>query len=311
MVKRFVNTPQTATKTPGKALAFSGGLFSFFLWFSVGFVALFILATLLSLFVFSLPAINHNGWQIFLGTNWDPDNASFGGLPFIVGTFLTAVLAILISLPFSLSLAIFLGEYQPTGRLSTLLKAVVRLLAGIPSVIYGMWGLFVLVPIIQKWQLSLVSFGVIPMGVGILTAALVLAIMILPYSTSLAYEVIQLVPHDLKEAALSLGSPRYKVIQKVIIPYASSGILAGQILAFGRALGETMAVTMVIGNLNQIPTSIFAPGNTIASVIANEYAESTGLHTQSLTELGLILLLFTIVFSFIGQKIIKALSIER
>ncbi len=150
MVKRFVNTPQTATKTPGKALALSGGMFSLFIWFSVGFVALFILATLLSLFVFSLPAINHNGWQIFLGTNWDPDNASFGGLPFILGTFLTAVLAILISLPFSLSLAIFLGEYQPTGRLSTLLKAVVRLLAGIPSVIYGMWGLFTLAPIMAN-----------------------------------------------------------------------------------------------------------------------------------------------------------------
>ncbi|URA09639.1 phosphate ABC transporter permease subunit PstC [Thermospira aquatica] len=311
MARKFANTSQKETKNPEKAKAFSGGLFSFFLWFSVGFVALFILATLFSLFIFSLSAIKHNGWQIFIGTNWDPDNASFGGLPFITGTFLTSVLALLISLPFSLSLSIFLGEYRPTGRLSTLLKAVVRLLAGIPSVIYGMWGLLVLVPLMQKWQLSLVSFGVIPMGVGVLTASLVVAIMIIPYSTSLAYEVIQLVPQDLKEAAISLGSPRYKMIQKVIIPYASSGILAGHMLAFGRALGETMAVTMVIGNLNQMPTSLFSAGSTIASVIANQFTESTGLHTESLTELGLILFLFTIVFSFIGQRIIKNLSFER
>ncbi|NPV39519.1 MAG: phosphate ABC transporter permease subunit PstC [Brevinematales bacterium] len=298
-------------QTREKANAFSRFLFSSSLWFSVGFVALFILATLLSLFAFSLPAIKHNGWNIFFGQEWHPDAGIFGGLPFLAGTFLTSVLAILISLPFSMALAIFLGEYQPEGVLSSLLKTAVKLLAGIPSVIYGMWGLFVLVPLIQKWQISLASFGVVPLGVGILTAALVLAVMILPYSTSLAYEVIQLVPRDLKEAALSLGSPRYKVIQKIILPYASSGILAGQVLAFGRALGETMAVTMVIGNMNQIPTSLFAAGNTIASVIANEYAESTGLHTTSLSELGLLLLLFTIVFSFIGQKIIKALSMEK
>ncbi|MFN4216305.1 MAG: phosphate ABC transporter permease subunit PstC [Brevinematales bacterium] len=298
-------------KNRERAMAFSRFLFSSFLWFSVSFVALFILATLLSLFVFSFPAIRHNGWNIFFGQEWHPDANIFGGLPFLLGTFLTSVLAIVISLPFSMALAIFLGEYQPEGILSSSLKTAVKLLAGIPSVIYGMWGLFVLVPLIQKWQISLVSFGVVPLGVGILTAALVLAVMILPYSTSLAYEVIQLVPRDLKEAALSLGSPKYKVIQKIILPYASSGILAGQVLAFGRALGETMAVTMVIGNMNQVPTSLFAAGNTIASVIANEYAESTGLHTTSLSELGLLLLLFTIVFSFIGQKIIKALSMEK
>jgi len=290
---------------------FSRGLFSFFLLFSVGFVAIFILLTLVSLFLFSLPAFRHNGWNILFGTNWDPNVDSYGGLPFIVGTFITAILAILISLPFSISLALFLGEYQPEGWLSSFLKSAVRLLAGIPSVIYGMWGLFLLVPIIQKWQLALVPWGVVPLGVGIFTASLVLAIMIIPYSTSIAYEVIQLVPRDLKEAALSLGSPRYKVVTNIVIPYASSGIFAGQVLAFGRALGETMVVTMVIGNLNQLPTSIFSAGNTIASVIANEYAESTGLHTTSLTELGLILLLFTIVFSFVGQKIIKAIAVEK
>jgi len=308
MAKRSVNTLQYLRE---KGSPFSRILFSSLLWGSVGFVALFIVVTLVSLFVFSLPAIQHNGLGIFIGSEWDPNTDIYGGLPFLIGTFLTSVLAILISLPFSLSLAIFLGEYQPEGVFSSFLKAAVKLLAGIPSVIYGMWGLFVLVPLIQKWQLSLVSWGVIPTGVGVLTASLILAIMILPYSTSLAYEIIQLVPHDLKEAALALGSPRYKVIQKIILPYTSSGIMAGQVLAFGRALGETMAVTMVIGNLNQIPLSIFAPGNTIASVIANEYAESTGLHTTSLVELGLVLLLFTILFSYLGQKIIQALSMEK
>jgi phosphate transport system permease protein len=150
--------------------------------------------------------------------------------------------------------------------------------------------------------------GIVPLGVSILSASVLLAIMIVPYSASLAREVISMVPQDLKEAAWSLGGTRFSVVRKVTVPYAISGIFAGQLLAFGRALGETMAVAMVIGNMNQIPGNLFEAGSSIASVIANEYAESSGVHTAALTEIGLILFIITILFGFAGRRIIKRLS---
>ena len=180
----------------------------------------------------------------------------FGALPFLVGTLLTSFIALIISIPFSLSIAIFLGEYATKGTVSSLLKSAVELLAGIPSIVYGFWGIFVLVPLIRNVELKL---GVAPYGVGILTASVVLAIMIIPYSASIAAEVIQLVPADLKEAAYSLGATRFEVVRRIIVTYARSGIFAGILLALGRALGETMAVTMVIGNSHFLPTSHFQP----------------------------------------------------
>jgi phosphate transport system permease protein len=181
-------------------------------------------------------------------------------------------------------------------------------LAGIPSVIYGFWGLFVLVPIVRELEIDL---SVTPYGVGILTASLILSIMIIPYSASIGREVIQLVPADLKEAALSLGATRFEMIKKIVLPYARSGIFAGILLSLGRAVGETMAVTMVIGNSNFLPKTLFSPANTMASVIANEFTEATeALYLASLVEIGLLLFIVTMIINVIGRYIIHKMSVE-
>jgi phosphate transport system permease protein len=262
----------------------------------------------LSLLYASWPALHAIGPRFLTGTTWDPVNGVFGGLPFAVGTLLTSFLALLISLVFSLPLSIFLGEYNRYGVISSFVKTVVELLAGIPSVIYGFWGLFFFVPIVRVIQLEV---GAPPYGVGVLTASLILAIMIIPYSASLGREMIALVPSDLKEAALSLGATRFEMIRKVILPYARSGIFAGILLSLGRALGETMAVTMVIGNANFIPKSIFAPANTMASIVANEFTEATGkVYLASLIEIALLLFIITMVINLIGKVVISRMRVE-
>jgi phosphate transport system permease protein len=235
----------------------------------------------------------------------EDDQRWFGGMPFIAGTLLTSILALLISLPFSMAIAIFLGEYFTSGIISDILKTTNELLAGIPSIIYGFWAFTFIGPLV--YQIFPFSEGG---GSNILTASLVLAIMIIPYSASLAREVINLVPGDLKEAAYAMGGTRYEVVRRVIIPYSSSGILAGILLAFGRALGETMAVTLVIGNRNEVPMSIFSSGQTIASLIASKYAEGGKMQIAALTELGLILFVITLLFGLLGRYLIKKLSVR-
>jgi phosphate transport system permease protein len=256
----------------------------------------------------SLLSLKTYGFKFLFGTNWDPVFEKFGALPFVAGTLLSSFLALLISLPFSMSIALFLGEYFRAGVLSMFLKTAIELLAGIPSVIYGFWGLFALVPIVRWLEMAL---GVPPFGVGLLTAALVLAIMIVPYAASLGQEVIQLVPAEIKEAAYSLGATKYEVVRKVILPYARSGIFAGILLSLGRAIGETMAVTMVIGNRNELVSSIFSPTNTMASVIANELAEATSkLYVSTLVEIGLLLFIVTAIVNMLGKYIIKRSCVE-
>ena len=253
------------------------------------------------------PAIKGIGLSFVFGRTWDPVFEEYGALVFFLGTLATSFLALLISLPFMFSIALFLGEYCRKGFFAAFLKSVVELLAGIPSVVYGFWGLSVIVPVIRSAQIKL---GVIPYGVGILTASIVLAIMIIPYSAAIAADVIKLVPADLKEAALSLGATRYEMIKKIIIPQAVSGLFAGLLLSLGRAIGETMAVTMVIGNANKIMDSIFSPSNTMASVIANEFAEATDtLYVGSLVEIGLLLLLVTLVINAVGRYIVNRLNV--
>ena len=251
----------------------------------------------------SWPAIHHSGLNFITGETWDAMGSSFGAKPFLYGTLLTSFLALLISIPFSLSLAILLGEYHPKGWFSEIFKLVINILAGIPSVIYGFWGLFVVVPWIRTFE---TYAGIVPYGIGIATASIILAIMIIPYAAALGRDVIASVPNELKEAAYSLGATQFEVLTTVILPYSRSSLFAGTILALGRAIGETMAVTMVIGNTNAIPNSIFAPGNTMASVIANEFSEATELlHTASLIELGLYLFVITAIINLIGKWIIK------
>lgn len=278
------------------------------IFFSVLTLVLLLAGLFVSLIIHSLPSIKAYGFSFLVGTTWDPVSRTFGAIPFLVGTIITSFLALLISVLFSVPIAIFIGEYFKEGLLSSFLKNLTELLAGIPSIIYGFWALFVLVPIIRDFQLRL---GVFPYGVGVFTASLILSVMIIPYAASIGREVIALVPSDIKEAAYSLGATRQEVITKVILPYAWSGIGAGILLALGRALGETMAITMVIGNSNILPRSLFSPGNTMASVIANEFTEATGsLYLSSLIELGLLLFLVTMIVNILGRSIIKKGNIE-
>jgi len=258
----------------------------------------------------SWPSIKQFGFHFISGKTWDPVSGEFGGLPFLLGTVITALLALIISFPFSMSIAIFLGEYNKTGWVSDIFKNIVELLAGIPSVIYGFAAIFFLVPIIQNFE---INHSIIPYGVSTLTASIVLAIMVIPYSASVAREVISLAPRDLKEAAYSLGATRFETIRMVIIPYTRSGIAAGILLAFGRAIGETMAVTMVIGNTTALPkdltTLFFAPSNTMASVIANEFTEATSdIYLSSLIEIALLLFIVTLIFNLIGRFVIKRMG---
>lgn len=294
--------PNTETMRWHKPV-FSESSFRKILSLSGAFILLLLLAIFFSLLIASMPAVQSFGIRFLFSATWDPVRNEFGAFPFVLGALATSFLALTISVVFSIPISIFLGEYSPRGSTSTFVKSMIELLAGVPSVIYGFCGLFLLAPIVRNLEMKL---GVAPYGVGIFTASVVLSIMIIPFSASIAREVISLVPSDLKEAALSLEATRFDVIRKVILPYAGSGIVAGILLSLGRALGETMAVTMVIGNSNFIPKGIFSPANTLASVIANEFTEATGsLYLASLIELGLVLFIVTTVINLIGKLIIR------
>ncbi len=303
------NTGQSAVKKTGfQLLPPAETVFRGFLYGAAVCMILLLVGIFLTLLVYSFPSIREFGLRFLYGKTWDPVTEEFGTLPILIGTIITSFLSLAISIPFSLSLSIYLGEYSTKGTVASLLQGAIELLAGIPSIIYGFWGLFILVPIVRSIETAL---GVPPLGVGIFASSLVLSIMIIPYSASLGREVIRLVPDELKEAAYSLGATRFEVIRKIILPYVISGITAGNLLSLGRAIGETMAVTMVIGNANFIPTSIFAPANTMASVIANEFTEATGtLYVSSLIETGLLLFIVTMIINMVGKQIIKKMSVQ-
>jgi phosphate transport system permease protein len=262
-----------------------------------------VLGILLTLIIQSIPSIKTLGLSYLWGKVWDPVQDIYGAYPFLLGTLLTSFIALIISIPFSFSVAIFLGEYYPKGWLPNFLKNTVELIAAVPSVIYGFWGLAVLVPIVRSFESAL---GYQALGVGIFSSSLILSIMIIPYAASLGRSMIQMVPSPLKEGAYSLGATKWEVIRSVILPYTKSGLFAGVLLSLGRALGETMAVTMVIGNTSLIPKNIFSPGNTMASVIANEFTEADKpVYLSALIELGLVLFLVTVVINMVGKKVIS------
>lgn len=248
----------------------------------------------------ALPAFKHFGLSFIITNNWDPTGGKeiYGALPFIAGTLITSLIALIICIPLAFSTSLFIAEYFRDSRLSSVLSSLVDLLAGIPSIVYGLWGFYTLRPL-------LVRFGLTDQGFGIFTSSLVLAIMIIPYATSISTQIIGMVPHELKEAAYSLGATRIEVIFNVIIPNAGSGIVAGYILAFGRAIGETMAVTMLIGNSNSVPSGLFDTGNTMASIIANQFGEASGLKLSSLIAIALILFAITGIVNAIGKIIIR------
>lgn len=242
-------------------------------------------------------AFEHFGfWNFIFSDDWvtTAGKESYGALPFITGTLLTTILALLMCIPFSLPVALFTGEYFRGKKIAAVLGTVTDLLAGIPSIIYGLWGFYVLRNVFMHLNLS-------PQGSGILTAAFVLAIMIVPYAASLSSEFIKMVPSDLKEGAYAMGATRAEVIRRVVFPMAGSGIFSAYILAIGRALGETMTVTMLIGNTNQMPETLRTTGNTMASIIANQFGEADGLKLSSLIAIGLLLFLITAVINMIGK----------
>jgi phosphate transport system permease protein len=269
-------------------------------------VSVLLAGIFLSLFLFSRPALLKNGLRFLTGTEWNPVSQTFQALPFVAGTLLTSFIALAIATALSLALAVLLGHYLRTGTLAAVMRTAVELLAGSPSVVYGFIGLFFLVPAVRVLQLAL---GLPPYGVGILTASILLAFMILPYSASIGRVMMSLVPEDLKEAALSLGATSAEVVRKVSLPYARSGILGGVLLALGRALGETMAVTMVVGNSPSLTLNLLSPGNTMASLIANEFSEATGkVYLASLIEIGLLLFLVSTAINILGKLVIRRTS---
>jgi len=254
----------------------------------------------LSLIGGAIPAFKEYGLGFITSTVWNPTSGSeeYGAMPFIAGTVITSKIALIMCVPMAFSTSLFIAEYYNGTRTAGILRSLVDLLAGIPSIVYGFWGFYALRPL-------LISTGLTDQGFGVFTASLVLAIMIVPYATSLSIEIISMVPAELKEAAYSLGATRREVIFSVVIPSARSGIVASFILALGRALGETMAVTMLIGNANVIPKGLFAPGNTMASVIANQFGEADGLKMSALIAIGLLLFVITALVNAAGKFIIK------
>ncbi|HEV2245636.1 MAG TPA: phosphate ABC transporter permease subunit PstC [Terriglobia bacterium] len=252
------------------------------------------------------------GWRFLVTSTWDPVFENFGALPFIFGTLVTSAVSLVLALPLGVGAAIFLAELAPP-RVSQRLAFVVELLAAVPSVILGLLGIFLLVPFLRTEVEPFLkaTLGFLPLfqgqiyGIGLLAAGAILTIMIIPFIISISREVLLAVPVDQREAALALGATRWEATWRVVVPYAKTGIYGSIFLALARALGETMAVTMVIGNDPRISSSLFAPGYTIAAVIANEFTEATGnLYLQSLIELGLVLFLVTIIINALARVLI-------
>lgn len=270
----------------------------------------------------SLPSLQKFGWGFLTSSEWNPVTEQFGALVPILGTLLTAFIALLIGIPISFGIALFLTELAPR-HFRQPLRILIELLAGIPSIIYGMWGLFVFAPFfgdhIQPWLIDHLGgapivliaplFQGAPLGIGILTAGIVLSIMVIPFIASVMRDVFEIVPDLLKESAYALGATKWEVVWNIILPYSRVGVSGGIILGLGRALGETMAVAFVIGNAHQLSASILMPGSSIASVLANEFTESTGkIYSSALSELGLILFGITFLVFICSKFLLRKIG---
>lgn len=282
-------------------------------------IVVLVLAMLLKLTWASFPAIRRFGLPFLYTSTWDPVNEQFGALPFIFGTLVSSLVAILIAVPIGLGTAVFLSEYAPMW-LRRPVSLLIDLLAAIPSVIYGLWGIFVLIPFVRTVVEPFLSkyFGFLPFfqgpayGIGMLSASLVLAIMIVPFIISVSREVILAVPHVYKEAAYAVGATRWEAVRFIILSFAKQGILGAIVLALGRAIGETMAVTMLIGNNVKISASLFSPAYTLASVIANEFTEATSnLYLSALIEIALVLFFVSILVNILARILIWSVSRDR
>jgi phosphate transport system permease protein len=260
----------------------------------------------------AMPAIAKYGLGFLFSSAWNPVNETYGALPMIYGTIVSAALALLFAIPLGVGTAVFLSENFLPLSVRTPLIFMVELLAAIPSVVYGLWGIFVLIPFllpIGEWLHT--NFGWLPIfstplrGPGMLPAAIILTIMILPIITAISRDSLGSLPPDLRQASLGLGATRWETLFRVLIPAAFSGIVGGIMLALGRAMGETMAVTMIIGNANQLNISLLAPANTIASLLANQFAEASGLQVAALMYAGLVLFLITLIVNVLAELIVR------
>jgi phosphate transport system permease protein len=285
------------------------------------FVLLF--GIIITLVIGSWPALKTFGPAFFTSDSWDPVNVQFGGLVPIYGTVVTSIIAMLIGIPVSFGIAVFITELSPVW-LKRPIGIAIELLAGIPSIIYGMWGLFIFAPFfadnIQPWmndhlgELSIIGplFQGPPMGIGMFTAGFILAIMVIPFTSSVMRDVFEIVPNMLKESAYGLGSTTWEVIWNIVLPYTKTGVIGGVMLGLGRALGETMAVTFVIGNAHELSASLMMPGNTISSAIANEFTEAVGdIYTSSLITLGLTLFVITFIVLALAKILLIRLSMRE
>jgi phosphate transport system permease protein len=283
-------------------------------------VLLVLIGIIISLMIGAWPAFAEFGPAFLTTVEWDPVNDKYGALIAIVGTLSTSIIALLIAFPISFGIALFLTEICPPW-LRRPLGTAVELLAGVPSIIYGMWGLFVFAPLFADHVQPLLAstLGKLPvigqlftgpmMGIGILTAGLILAVMIIPFIASVMRDVFEIVPAVLKESAYGLGCTRWEVVRKIVLPYTKTGVVGGVMLGLGRALGETMAITFVIGNANKLSWSLFAAGNSIASTLANEFAEAEStLHVSSLYALALILFAITFIVLSAAKIMLAGMS---
>lgn len=291
-------------------------LFYLATFFFAGLVLLIVGALFIQLLIMSWPAIVKFGWRFVASSEWDPVAGDFGALPLVFGTVVSSVIALAMAVPLGLGVAVYLSELA-SPRLKSTIGFLVELLAGIPSVIYGLWGIFVLAPWVMdnlapwlnRYLGWLPFFKGTSYGVGMLTAGLILALMIVPFITSVSREVLATVPRDQREAALALGMTRWEMVRHAVLPYGRIGIIGAVMLALGRALGETMAVTMVIGNTPEISASLFNPAYSMAAVIANEFTEASGqLYLSALVEVGLVLFGMTFIVNGLARLLIRRVS---
>ena len=284
-------------------------------------VPVMVIAIAIAIFAAAWPAFSRLGLSILTSSDWDVAGGHFGAAPALFGTLVSSAVALVIATPLAVGVAIFLSEFSPAW-LRTPVAFLVDLLAAIPSVVYGLWGIFVLIPIMREhvmpFMRDTLHLGATPLfsgpayGPSMLTAGVILAIMCLPSISAVSREVLLAVPRSQREAALALGATRWEMIRDAVVPYARSGIVGGIILGLGRALGETMAVTMVIGNRPEISASLFAPGYTMASLIANEFSEATNdLHLSALMAVGAILFVITLIVNGIARWLVWGVSRER
>ena len=287
------------------------------------FVFSILVAILISLAYHSQLTLSKFGFEFLFVDEWDPVKEEFGALVPIYGTLVSSAIAMIIGIPVSFGIALFLTELSPNW-LKRPLGTAIEMLAAIPSIIYGMWGLFVFAPLFAQYvqPVLIKTFGALPifgplfkgpgLGIGMLTAGIILAVMVIPFITAVMRDVFELVPPLLKESAYGLGATTWEVVWHVVLPYTKIGVVGGIMLGLGRALGETMAVTFVIGNAHRLSTSLLAPGNSIASSLANEFTEAVGdLHSSALIELGLILFLITTIVLALSKLMLMRLALNE